>query len=95
MFTDSFDSYLFANESEIIQKFRLMNATMVVSAEVNCWPYPSLASEMPSSSAKGQYPYPNSGGYIGYLGYILHLFNDIIAIHHKSDCCDDQGELIK
>lgn len=31
----------------------------------------------------------------GYLGYILHLYTDVIAIHHKSDCCDDQGELIK
>ena len=33
--------------------------------------------------------------FTGYLGYILHLYTDVIAIHHKSECCDDQGELIK
>lgn len=68
---------------------------MVVSAEVNIWPNPHLAEFMPPSSKTGHYPYPNSGGYIGYLGYILHLYTDVINIHHKSDCCDDQGELIK
>jgi len=36
-----------------------------------------------------------SHSYIGYLGYILHLYTDVININHKSDCCDDQGELIK
>ncbi|EGD76928.1 hypothetical protein PTSG_07269 [Salpingoeca rosetta] len=95
LFTDSFDSFVFAEEDELIDTFRSMNAPMVVSAEVNCWPNPELATEMPPSSSVGHYPYPNSGGYMGYLGYILHLYNDVIAIHHKSDCCDDQGELIK
>lgn len=95
IFTDSFDSYIFANIDEIIAKFRSFKAPMVVSGEVNCWPNPHLAPFMPPSSKTGHYPFPNSGGYIGYLGYILHLYTDVIAIHHKSDCCDDQGELIK
>jgi hypothetical protein len=39
--------------------------------------------------------YPNSGGYIGYIDYIIDLYSNAIAIQAKSDCADDQGELIK
>ena len=42
-----------------------------------------------------KYKYPNSGGYIGYLDYILDMYSSAIAIQAKSDCADDQGELIK
>jgi hypothetical protein len=32
---------------------------------------------------------------MGYLEYVLQLYSDVIAIQAKSDCADDQGELIK
>ena len=32
-----------------------------------------------------RYPYPNSGGYIGYIDYIIDLYSDVIAIQAKSD----------
>ena len=35
---------------------------------------------------QAQYPYPNSGGYIGYIDYILDLYSNVIAIQAKSDC---------
>ena len=94
LFTDSFDSYIFCHPSEIIRKFKSFNHRMVVSAEVNLWPNPDFADQMPPSSKSGHYKYPNSGGYMAEIGYLIELF-DGMGIAWKSDCVDDQGELIK
>ena len=94
LFTDSFDSYIFCHPSEIIRKFKSFNHRMVVSAEVNLWPNPDFADQMPPSSKSGHYKYPNSGGYMAEIGYLIELFEGM-GIAWKSDCVDDQGELIK
>jgi hypothetical protein len=94
MFTDSFDTYLFCGGNEIVEKFKSFNHSMVVSGEVNMWPYPELRSEMPASTKTGHYKYPNSGGYMAEIEYLIELY-DKISIKWKSDCVDDQGELIK
>lgn len=94
LFTDSFDTYIFSQLDEIVTKFRSFRHPMVVSGEVNCWPNPELASQLPHSEGD-RYLYPNSGGYIAEMGYLRYLYNDVIAIMHKSKCVDDQGELIK
>ena len=94
LFTDSFDSYIFCQPDEIIRKFKSLNHRMVVSAEVNLWPNPEFADQMPPSSATGHYKFPNSGGYMAEIPYLLELF-DKMGIEWKSDCVDDQGELIK
>ena len=95
LFTDSFDSYVFSDPEEIVDKFLSFEAPMIVSAEVNMWPNPHLAEFMPPSASTGHYPFPNSGGYMGFLDYILELYTETIRIQAKSDCVDDQGELIK
>lgn len=94
LFSDSFDSFVFCELDEIIAKFRKLGHPMVVSAEENCWPNPHLAKYIPTTD-EGRYPFPNSGGYIAELPYLLDLYTERIAINHKSDCTDDQGELIK
>ena len=95
VFTDSFDSYVFANEDEIARKFMEFEGgpPMIVSGEVNLWPDPKLADELPP--AQQPYPYPNSGGYIGRADYLEYVLAKVVLIEHKSDCCDDQGELIR
>ena len=67
---------------------------MVVSGEVNLWPNPDFADQMPASSKTGHYKFPNSGGYMAEIPYLIELF-DGMGIAWKSDCVDDQGELIK
>ena len=67
---------------------------MVVSAEINLWPNPEFVDQMPPSSATGHYKYPNSGGYMAEIPYLIDMF-EAMAIEFKSDCVDDQGELIK
>ena len=94
LFTDSFDSYVFCSPAEIIKKFKWFGHPMVVSGEVNMWPNPDLKQYMPESSKTGHYKFPNSGGYMAEVPYFVSLLDDI-AIHWKSDCVDDQGELIK
>ncbi len=68
-------------------KFLAFNHSMIVSGEVNLWPNPHLAPYLPSHCTRdgkcGRYKFPNSGGYMGYLDYILDLYTDKIAIHHK------------
>lgn len=95
IFTDSFDTYVLSSLEEIVRKFVQFNHSMVVSGEVNLWPNPNLKSELPLSCKTGHYRFPNSGGYMGYIDYIIDLYSEKIAIQHKSDCTDDQGELIK
>ena len=94
MFTDSFDSYIYCNPDELIRKFKLFNHPMVVSAEINLWPFTELSSKMPASSAGAHYKYPGGCGYMAEIRYLLELFDDM-GIEWKSDCVDDQGELIK
>ena len=94
LFTDSFDSYIFCQPEEIIRKFKSLNHRMVVSGEMNLWPYPEFESHMPPSSKTGHYKYPNSGSYMAEIPYFLELW-DRMGIEWKSDCVDDQGELIK
>ena len=94
LFTDSFDSYIYCNQDELIRKFKLFNHRMVVSGEINLWPNPDMADEMPPSSGTGHYKYPNSGGYMAEIPYLIEVF-ERMAIDWKSDCVDDQGELIK
>ncbi len=94
LFTDSFDSYIFCDPEHLVETFKTFQHPMVVSGEVNIWPNPELADQMPPSSASGHYKYPNSGGYMAEIPYLLALY-DKMAINWKSDCVDDQGELIK
>ena len=55
---------------------------------IQCLPLPSLLSL--SHLQRTHHRYPNSGGYMGYLWYIVELFTERIAIQAKSDCTDDQ-----
>ena len=57
LFVDSFDTYLFCDLDEVVDKFRSYNHTMVVSGEVNIWPEEHLGAFMPSSSKDGHYKF--------------------------------------
>lgn len=62
LFTDSFDSFIFAPADEIVAKFLSFEVPMVVSGEVNLWPNPHLESALPRVPPDSRYRYPNSGG---------------------------------
>lgn len=95
LFSDSFDSFVLGAEDEIIEKFKNFGHPMVVSGEVNCWPQPELSDLLPPVERGGRYRFPNSGGYIAEIPYLIWVLTEVIKIQYKSDCTDDQGELIK
>lgn len=85
---------MYCSPDELVRKFKSFNHKMVVSGEVNLWPNPDFVDKMPASSKSAHYKFPNSGGYMAEITYLLELF-DAMGIEWKSDCVDDQGELIK
>lgn len=85
---DAYDTLVLADEKTMIDKFLSMNAPCVVSVEIPCHPFPHLRSHFPPSPTKFQFV--NSGGFIGYAGYLKHLFAEMSPI---PDEADDQGLL--
>ena len=63
MFSDGYDTLLLAGEEEILEKFYQAETDLLVSAETNCFPEKSLASDYPACETP--YRYLNCGGFIG------------------------------
>jgi hypothetical protein len=74
LFTDGNDAIFMANEDEILSKFLSTKSKLIFSAEVGCWPDPSLSYLYPKTS--GPYKYLNSGGFMGEVGLIKEMLED-------------------
>ncbi len=94
LFTEALASYLYCDPDELVRKFKSFNHKMVVSGDTNLWPYSEFVEKMPEMYTDARYKFPNSGAYMAEIPYLLELF-DTMGIEWKSDCVDDQGELIK
>ena len=44
LYADGYDALFNADAEQIVQKFAKLNASILFSAEKNCWPQESLAS---------------------------------------------------
>ena len=71
-FIDAYDVLVNNTENQILEKFYSYQSNLLIGAELNCYPdlYKKYFQET-STNAK----YVNSGGYIGYVHSIKHLFN--------------------
>lgn len=86
MFTDSYDVVFTNGASEILEKFRKMDARVVFAAEGFCWPDKSLAEKYPVVTANEK-RFLNSGGFMGYA-------KDIYEItHYRSVANTDDDQL--
>jgi GR25 family glycosyltransferase involved in LPS biosynthesis len=87
IFSDGYDSFL-VNSSEvqqqIIARYLGFGSDIVFSGEKTCWPDRSLAVQY---DTEGDYPFLNSGGFVGSVGGVKHLI-DSIGDYAESD--DDQ-----
>ena len=92
---DAFDVLFFSGLQEIVDRFRRFQSPMVISGERECWPHAELAPAVQTAACPnepcGPYPYPNGGGYIAEVKYLLGLF-DQMGVPDMSSCADDQGE---
>lgn len=89
LFLDGYDTLVLADEKAILGRFLALNIPLVVSAETFCHPFWHLAPHYPQT-ASGRFKYLNSGGYIGYAGYIKNILKEITPLPNTTD---DQGIL--
>ena len=78
MFTDSYDVHVFETASQIVKKFKKMNARVLFGAEYFCSPDKRKADKFPVVT-NGEKRFLNSGGYIGYVGDIYSILSFIIT----------------
>lgn len=83
MFVDAWDVLIVEDKVKILSKFLKRKANILISAEINCWPYPDLADEYPNSPTP--FKYINTGSYIGYVKDLKEWINDINPIAYKGD----------
>ena len=77
MFTDSYDVHIFQTASQIVKKFKSMNAKILIGAEYFCSPDSRKADRFPIVK-HGEKRFLNSGGYIGYVGDVYSMLSYII-----------------
>jgi hypothetical protein len=75
MVTDAVDSFVMADEEEIMECFKSSGSECVISAEKNCWPYEALARHYPKSISPWRYV--NSGGFMGTKDAICKLLREM------------------
>jgi GR25 family glycosyltransferase involved in LPS biosynthesis len=86
-FSDGYDSFFVRGHKcgeELVGRYLSMGSDIVFSGEKHCWPDAFLASLYKTS---GEYPYLNSGGFIGSVLGIKNLI-DAMGLFANSD--DDQ-----
>ena len=86
LFVDGYDVLFLANKEMILQKFLAFNVPFVISAEKGCF---SAAINYPNSPTP--FRYINSGGYIGYAGFIKKMLQAI----EINEPLSDQGQLTR
>jgi hypothetical protein len=91
LFVDAYDVVIAASTAELLDKFERLGSKLVVSAEANCFPDPSICDLFPPVSTP--YRYVNTGGMMGEIPYFLTLLNTTLSILDKPPCVDDQHEL--
>lgn len=74
LFTDGYDTFFFAGETEILNKFIEFKTDLLFSAETGCYPDYSLSSYYPKTISP--YRFLNSGGFIGKAGIIKEFISD-------------------
>lgn len=74
--TDSYDVIMTANSKEILKKYKKINSTLVFASESSCWPDREKAHLYPKQKNIKNI-YLNSGGFIGPVGAIKYILQDI------------------
>ena len=74
LFVDGYDVALNDTLNVILERFNGFNCEILFSAEKDCWPVASLASEFPMTPSP--YKYLNSGVYMGKVGALKDFLNE-------------------
>lgn len=74
LFTDSYDVVMADTPGEMLRKYRQSGQDILFSAEPYCWPYRSLEDSYPTKDIDSPYKFLNSGGFVGTVAALDHLF---------------------
>lgn len=84
LFTDAWDVLVFGTKEEVLERYKKFNKSIVFNAEVYCWPDEARKSEY--DTLNEEFPYLNSGGYIGKVKDIA----SCLANYNNEEDIDDQ-----
>lgn len=77
LFTDAADTFTMAGEREILDKFEVIGASVLISAEPGCYPprfhEPFIEATKGRFDSQGPWKFPNGGGWIGYRHSLIEL----------------------
>lgn len=102
MHLDAYDTYILTDASEVLRKFKGLDANIVVSTETNLaptWEFGNMTSAIDNMypSAPNRFRWINSGTYIGYAGAIANFLSSMppdfycdMPTGEKSNTSDDQ-----
>jgi len=88
-FFDAKDVFFVDTPENIMKVFYSMNASIVYSAEYNCWPKCGEGYKWPEVP-KGHPQFLNTGVYIGYVKYLKPLIRDMLKMSIDENVDDDQ-----
>jgi GR25 family glycosyltransferase involved in LPS biosynthesis len=84
LFTDAWDVLVFGTKEEVLERFKKFNKSIVFNAEKFCWPDEARKNEYDTLSE--EFPFLNSGGYIGKVKDIA----TCLANYYNEEDIDDQ-----
>ena len=90
LFLDATDTNFIKSPEGIIEKFELLNCSIIMGAEKGLWPPTNYTHLYDNKRAINDSKYLNSGTYFGYTDKIVYHLNDIIEKEYQTGI-DDQG----
>lgn len=88
LFLDALDTNFIKPPIDIIDKFKLLNCSIIMGAEKNLWPPTNFSNLYEKKPIITDYKYLNSGTYFGYTRKIIEHLKEIVE---KEYIHDDQG----
>ena len=85
IFTDAYDVAYYGNQVEAVERFRSFYKPIIFGSEKYCNPDPELATKYPNCSEEHEFPYLNSGMYIGYVWALQYCLRDYIYEDRDDD----------
>jgi len=74
VYTDAYDTMFVRGREHIEAAYAELAKPIVFSAELNSWPMGVVGFALHDGPPEGQFPYLNSGGFIGTAGRVLDLY---------------------
>lgn len=82
-FSDAYDAFFLADETEAVTKFKRFGTPLVFSSEINCWPSADIQRHYPPSSH--YFKYLNCGAFIGYAWFLKDIYRRYSADSFATD----------